>query len=154
VKAKTKTKKYKILLASAFLLLIIVVFYFTGARIAERFHPAVLALPDGANKIKTYNAHYPGDLLFVMKAKMDQEAFKKYVDTLGFAPIEGSLKEKVYWIAGIEQRGWHRNIDWWNPSNTINNTYCDPDYNASYGTLLKYEGGHVYYMETSLLSWI
>ncbi|MHC4553142.1 MAG: hypothetical protein ACYSUT_10330 [Planctomycetota bacterium] len=154
VRNKPKLKKYKILLVSVFLFLVIVVLYFIGARIAERFHPAVLALPNSAAEIKTYDAFYPGDVLFVMKAKIEQEAFVEYVDKLGFLPIEKTLAEKVYWITSIGVRGPHRNIDWWDPTIEMKNTYYYPKYNASHGILLKYEEGYVYYMETSLLSWI
>ena len=136
-------------------ILVIILSLKTLSWVCHRMDPGVRQLPQNACEVKIRTVWFPGDILFIVKAKMGEGDFHQYVKNLGFEPLPDRFRENNCLLTdiydGIISK---RHIGWWDPSYGNNeNTYYDPQSKSSWGVMLKYENGHSYYMETTLFGW-
>ena len=86
------------------------------------------------------------DYFWLVKAKITEDEFREYVATLELVPYEG-----VKTIGMTAQNQWYGHAgcgDWWDPTESMSNTYYDSTMTGSGCALSKYENGYVYYRES------
>ena len=83
----------------------------------NRKDPAVRLLPENASNVKVRDCSSFTNILFVVKAKMSEEDFQEYVDSLGFVPVPDRLKENLHWFNSLYDKGiiFETYLSWWHP---------------------------------------
>ena len=111
--------------------------------------PPRAALPSTATEVNEFRSDYAGitmDYFWLVKAKITEDEFREYVATLELVPYEG-----VKTIGMTAQNQWYGHAgcgDWWDPTESMSNTYYDSTMTGSGCALSKYENGYVYYKES------
>jgi len=111
--------------------------------------PPVAALPSSATEVNEFQSNYSGattDYFWLVKAKITEDEFQEYVATLGLVPYEG-----VNGLGRLPQNPWQghsRCGNWWDPTESMSNTYYDGTMTGSGCALSKHENGYAYYRES------
>ena len=135
--------------------LALIISYHALVWLGAHYHWAVRKLPKSASQIKVFNSDTPGDILYVVRAKMSEAAFAEYVQNLGFEFLEDpAMQEKAQWFTQMYSNKLNKYLEWWDPSSCTEYTYYDPEHaTSSYSRILKYENGYAYYQESTFWSW-
>ncbi len=112
--------------------------------------PPRAALPGTATEVNIFRSDYAGvtmDYFWLVKAKVTEDEFREYVATLGLVPYDGvqHLGEwpRYHWGGHGDCKG-----AWWDPTESMANTYHDSTMSGSACVLAKYENGYVYCKES------
>jgi hypothetical protein len=103
-------------------------------------------LPGTAQDIHEYQSPVVGitsDYWYLLKARVTEEEFLRFVKRLKLVPLEDTnpRREMYRWTG-------YGNEEWWFALETLRGTYHDPRSKYSSIVLAKYEGGHLYYVQS------
>ncbi len=106
---------------------------------------ARMMLPVSATEVHehTWNIIFPPDFCYFLKAKIDKDEFEAFKKKLKFIPApEDKRKWLGYKFSDIKKK-------WWDPCDTSEGTFYDPNPSNSQKAYMKYENGYVYYVESA-----
>ncbi|MHC4871843.1 MAG: hypothetical protein ACYTFY_08355 [Planctomycetota bacterium] len=138
---ENQNKTYKILSYFAAAFVFIIIASVAAVFLADRFLPSNARgrLPDSATEIKEYYwGAWSADFTRALKARIPQEDFVKYANSLGFVKYEKDRHGKF-------PNDGPADLTWWDLPENTTDCYIDPESNKHYQSWVKYADGYVYF---------